>query len=194
MEPMLDGGYQEDGVPSTGMQNNAMSPMRYAISLAFGPMKILASATRHLLILAFTVWAVLLMRFITCMICSSLNGSLPKSLCRCRSASEVQLLRPPGSSIEELGMLEGGEEAQGDDQTAFTARTAHVAARLKVLMHLCPITIATAVMQHKASAHPPVLCRLIKYHQMAQACCMCATYMGILPSAINASCWHSCIA
>ena len=29
-------------------------------------------------------------------------------------------------------MLEGGEEAQEDDQTAFTARTAHVAARLKV--------------------------------------------------------------
>lgn len=29
-------------------------------------------------------------------------------------------------------MLEGGGEAQEDDQTTFTARTAHVAARLKV--------------------------------------------------------------
>ena len=26
--PMLDGNYQEDGAPSTGMQNDAMSPMR----------------------------------------------------------------------------------------------------------------------------------------------------------------------
>lgn len=29
-------------------------------------------------------------------------------------------------------MLEGGEEAQGNDQNSFTARTTHVAARLKV--------------------------------------------------------------
>ncbi len=34
--------------------------------------------------------------------------------------------------MEELGALEGGEEAQKDEQNSFTARTTHVAARLKV--------------------------------------------------------------
>ena len=37
---------------------------------------------------------------------------------------------------EELGALEGGEEAQKDDQNSFTARTTHVAARLKVCIFI----------------------------------------------------------
>ena len=48
-------------------------------------------------------------------------------------------------------MLEGGEEAQEDDQTAFTARTAHVAARLKVGYASLPISqLRTAAMQRRA--------------------------------------------
>ena len=63
---------------------------------------------------------------------------LAVSLSVCRSADAVRHHKSPGDSFEDLGAREGGEEAQKDDQNAFTARTSHVAERLKVCTgHAC---------------------------------------------------------
>ncbi|CAK0784792.1 hypothetical protein CVIRNUC_007996 [Coccomyxa viridis] len=48
-----------------------------------------------------------------------------------RSTIRAKPQELPGDSVEDLGALEGGQEAQGADANAFTARTTHVAARLK---------------------------------------------------------------
>lgn len=68
-----------------------------------------------------------------------------------RSTIRAKPQELPGDSVEDLGALEGGQEAQGADANAFTARTTHVAARLKVSMQALPVALANAMLLYSRS-------------------------------------------